>query len=280
MVLSLHSYSFDYIYGYTPNAALFGNQWSMNTQVLGIHGKDGMDVSGVIYEYEVEKNLDDDFVVTVQNENAAGDGYVFQDTEDWSQKYGMRIRKTVPMGYTPLAAFGKGEIATTGTGNIKDPMVLYLYRFDPCFNPQISSECAGYVEPVPIVPEVKLYDALADKNVEDATKETDSDLFDEEREQADDNEKTEEENERLQMAFFQSNHALMLVNEFTQDSLINSINGVTDMASYYVASIPSNVYRETTAMGDTGIKENRRAWRSLSTDNQHYKMVKEQYAKN
>ena len=62
----------------------------MTTPILGITTEEGMDISGVIYNYRVVKDVDDDFVVTVQNKDNAN-GYVFQDTEDWSGKHGMKI---------------------------------------------------------------------------------------------------------------------------------------------------------------------------------------------
>ena len=280
VVLPALSYSFDYVYGYTPNAALFGNTWQMNTQVLGAHGKDGMDISAVIYQYEAVKNLADDFTVTVGNENSDADGYLWSDTEDWSQKYGMKIRKVVPIGYTPLAAFGEGSIATTGQGQVKDPVVQYLYRFDACFDPSVSSTCAGYKPPVPVIPEVVLYDPLNDESLKEANKKTDSDLYDDEEEEIKESDEDQEEEDRLELAFFQADHALMLTNEITQDALILAMNSVADMSSYYLAQIPSNVYRETISMKDKGISDNKKAWRSLSQDKRHYQLVKEQYENN
>jgi len=281
-VLPVLSYSFDYTYGHTPNAALFGNTWQMNTKSLGAHGIDGMDISAVIYQYETVKNLEDDLVVVVGNKKSDSADYLWSDTEDWSQKHGMKIRKVVPIGYTPLAAFGEGSIATTGDGEVKNPIVQYLYRFDPCYDPQVSSTCSGYQIPVPEIPKVVLYDPLTDNNVKDATKETDSDLYDEEidKEQADADAEEEEEKERVRQAFLTNDHVMMVINDMTQDALITQMNSVTDLTSYYVAQIPSNVYRDKFSIEDKGIKENMNAWRSLSQDKRHYQMVKEQYENN
>ena len=170
------SYSFDYTYGYTGNAALWGNSWDMSSGVLGVNASNGMDILGVIYQYTAVKDKADDFVVTVGNEDLNGN-YLWEDTEDWSNKYGMRIRKVVTLPYLPIAKFGKGKIATTGTGTIEDANVIYMYRFDACFDPQSDPSCAGYVKPMPKVPEIIIYDALEDDNVKDATEETDRDLI-------------------------------------------------------------------------------------------------------
>lgn len=274
------SYSFDYIYGSTPNAALFGNTWQMNTQVLGVNGKDGMDISQVIYQYEVEKATSADLTVTVGNKKAESDDYLWSDTEDWSQINSGKIRKIVNIGYNPIAAFGEGSITTTGEGSVQDPQVVYLYRFDPCYDPQVSETCAGYKVPIPEVPEVILYDPLDDESIKVATKETDSDLYDEEKEQIDESEQDQEEEERLELAFFNADHALMLTNDMTQDAMIYTMNSAVDMTAYYIAEIPSNVYRETVSIKDRGISDNKKAWRSLSQDKRHYQLVKEQYENN
>jgi len=103
----------------------------MNQSYLGTHGIGGMDISGVIYTYNPIKLLEDDFVVTVENDRVGG-GFVFQDTEDWSGKYPIRIKKVIPLAYTPIAVFGDGRIRTSGTGTIEDASVQYIYRFDAC----------------------------------------------------------------------------------------------------------------------------------------------------
>ena len=107
----------------------------MTTPILGISTEEGMDISGVIYNYTAVKDPADDFTVTVQNENVDG-GYIYQETDDWSGKNGMKIQKVIPLSYTPIEQFGKGSIATTGTGSIEDASVLYMYRYDGCRNPQ------------------------------------------------------------------------------------------------------------------------------------------------
>ena len=59
----------------------------MNTGTLGISAEEGLDISGVLYNYTTVKNVVDDFTVTIENDKVGG-GYVFQDTEDWCGKYG------------------------------------------------------------------------------------------------------------------------------------------------------------------------------------------------
>ena len=269
------SYSSDYIYGYTGNAALNGNTWSMTTPVLGVTAGDGLDISGVIYQYTAVKELADDFTVTVQNEKVGG-GYVFQDIEDWSQKYGMKIRKVVALPYTPIGQFkvDGGAIATTGIGSVEDATVLYMYRYDACFNP-VDPSCPNYVPPPP--PKLPtLYDALDDDSVKEATKETDSELYGKE-EEGEEKDEEEEDEERLEVALSVAGNALTIANTFTQSAIVNAMNIATDINAYYVAQIPSKVYRESIVLKDKGISDNKWAFKNLSQDRIHNKIVQEQY---
>lgn len=272
LLLPLCSFSNSYTFGYTNNAAFGGNTWGMTTPVLGVTVQEGLDVSGVIYSYKPVKEKADDFTVTVQNENADGTGYIFQDTEDFSGKDAINIRKIVPVPYTPIEQFGKGSIATTGTGSVENASVIYMYRFDECRNPTDPS-CPNYIPPIP--PTIEIYDALDDDAVRMATKETDRDLInDEEFEQENEEDK---EQESLEVMLGVSENALTMVNEMTQTSLIVTMNSVANIDSYYIAQIPSRVYRDTITLVDQGISDNRKVLRSLSNDRQHNIMIEEQY---
>ena len=44
----------------------------------------GLTVGSVIYRYTAVKNIEDDMLVHVQNEDALGSGYIFRETDDWS----------------------------------------------------------------------------------------------------------------------------------------------------------------------------------------------------
>ena len=252
----------------------------MTPKYLGVNGIDGMEISGVIYQYTAVKDLDDDFTVTVQNERADGNGYIIKDTEDWSQKYGMTIRKAIGLPYTPLANFKTdgGSIATTGTGSVENASVVYLHRFNQCFDPQSSVNCSGYVTPLPPTPpKFDLYDALEDDSVTKATKETDQDLIDKDEDQTDESENEEDEEQRLDVALSIGENALTLANSLTQSSILIAMNAATDLQAYYVAQIPSMVYKETLVLKDNGMKDNKRLFRSLTQDRQHNKMVEAQY---
>ena len=247
----------------------------MTTPILGISTEEGMDISGVIYNYTAVKDQADDFTVTVQNEDVDG-GYIYQDTEDWSGKYGMKIQKVIPIAYTPIEQFGKGSIATTGTGSIENASVLYMYRWDGCRNPQNNENCPGYVPPMPVIPVIEIYDALEDENVQDATEKTDGVGTDKD-EDTRETEEEDEEKERLEIALAATENALTIANTASQALLLQRINNATNVSSYYVTKIEGGTYRESIALQDNEIVDNRKALRSLGQDNLMNKMIEEQY---
>jgi len=268
---SVHAYSF----GYTPNVAISGLEWTMTPTYLGANGIGGMDVSGVTYKYTPIKNKEDDYVVTLENDKVGG-GYVFQDKQDWSQREGgIEIRRTIALPYLPLAVFGDGRLKQEGTGSIEGADVRYIYRFDSCFDPQSDPNCPGYVKPKPPpLPDIPDYDALQDESVSLAQKETDKELL--EDEQADkDNE--EEDEESLELRLADTTNALTIANEISQSAILKQLNNVTNLTNYYVYTIPDNYYPDTVALQGGTIVDNRKALRSLSQDARMNEMIEEQY---
>ena len=249
----------------------------MTTPILGITTEEGMDISGVIYNYNVVKNTEDDFTVTVQNKDTEG-GYIYQETDDWSGLPGMRIQKVVPLPYTPIENIGDGSIATTGTGTVEDATVLYMYRWDGCRNPQNDENCPGYVPPMPVIPAIEIYDALEDDAVDDATEETDSELYEKEQdEDSEQKDKDEEDEDRLELAMAATENALTIANTATQGSLLKTMNSATNVNSYYTANISGGVYLDNTTLQGGKIVDNKKAFRSLSQDKLHNTMIEEQY---
>ena len=247
----------------------------MNTPTLGVSAETGLDISGVIYNYTAVKDLEDDFTVTVGNEDLDG-GYIWKDTEDWSGKYGIKLRKFIPIAYTPVELFGKGSIATTGTGTVEDASVIYMYRWDLCRNAQNDENCPNYIPPLPVIPKFEIYDALEDEFVKDATEETDGVGIDKD-EEVRETEEEDEEKERLEIAMAATENALTIANTSSQASLLQRINNATNVSSYYVAQIQGGVYRESIALQGGKIVDNRKALRSLGQDNLMNEMIGEQY---
>jgi len=269
---SIQAYSF----GYTPNVAINGLQWSMTPTYLGADGIGGMDISGVTYKYTPIKAKEDDYIVTLENDKVGG-GYVFKDVQDWSQREGgTEVRRTIALPYTPLAVFGDGRLKQEGTGSIENADVRYIYRFDPCFDPQSDPNCPGYKKPKPPpLPEIPDYDALQDESVAIAQAETDRKLLDDE--QAEKEEEEEEEEESLEFMLADVENALTIANEIAQSVILQQLNNVTNLTNYYVSTIPDNYYPDAVALQGGTIVDNRRALRSLSQDARMNEMIEEQY---
>ena len=269
---SIQAYSF----GYTPNVAINGLQWTMTPTYLGANGIGGMDISGVTYKYTPIKVKEDDYIVTLENDKVGG-GYVFQDVQDWSQREGgTEVRRTIALPYTPLAVFGAGRLKEEGTGSIENADVRYIYRFDPCFDPQSDPNCPGYKKPKPPpLPEIPDYDALQDESVAIAQAETDKKLLDDE--QAEKEEEEEEEEESLEFMLADVENALTIANEIAQSVILQQLNNVTNLTNYYVSTIPDNYYPDAVALQGGTIVDNRRALRSLSQDARMNEMIEEQY---
>ena len=157
LVVFLPSYSYSEsiqpYYGTTPNAAVNGHSWSMDNV---LPEPPGLDINAIIYNYEINKDVNDSAKVHVQNENANGTGYIFRETDEWNpgSVSGTEIRKVVPViPNIPRAAWGDGSIEVEGNASVEDATVIYSYKVEPCYDPQFDPNCPGYVTPVPVVPE-------------------------------------------------------------------------------------------------------------------------------
>ena len=275
VLLLLPFCSFSYDFGYTSNAALYGNTWKMNTGTLGVSVEEGLDISGVLYNYTTVKNVVDDFTVTIESDKVGG-GYVFQQEHDWDGQYGGTIQNVIPLPYTPIEQFGDGRIRSTGTGSIEDVTILYMYRWDLCRNAQNDESCPNYIPPLPVLPKIEIYDALDDEFVEQATEKSDDKLLDKEEEERE-TEEEDEEKERLEIAMAATENALTIANTASQASILKQINKATNINSYYVAQIQGGVYRDTTQLDGGKVVDNRLVFRSLTQEQLHNEMIQEQY---
>ena len=238
----------------------------------------GIDINGLIYRYTTVKNTEDDMLVHVGNHNANGDGYTFRETDDWSGVPSNTIVKSFTLANIPSANWGTGFIEVEGEGSVKDAVVIYNYRIDRCFDPQSDTTCAGYVKPIPEIPEVEVYVALEDDAVVE-TLEADEFQYDE-----DGNlilsEEEEEEETRIEMGLTASANALTLFKTQGQDDIIMAINEQTNITMYYNASINGGVYADAAGLADSEILDNKKALRNnLAQQILHEQMVDMQYNK-
>lgn len=122
----------------------------------------GLEVNGLVYQYTTVKNAEDEMIVYVQNENAQGDGYIFQFADNWTGQPGNTIRRKFILPNIPSDYWGDGSITWTGTGEVVDANVIYTYKYDTCSDPQADPSCPGYEKEVE-VPEIPFVDPLNDE---------------------------------------------------------------------------------------------------------------------
>ena len=268
------SYSEPFTYGATGNAAYSGLNWSMGSVLPSVPG---LDINGLIYRYTTVKNTEDAMKVHVNNLNALGSGYIFRETDDWSGVPGNRITKSFALGNTPGVNWGNGSISVDGTGSVQDAVVVYSYRIDACYDPQLNSGCVGYVKPAPPVVDVEVYDTLEDELIL-AVLDSDTNFkYDQDGNRIVDDDDEERET-RLEMGLTASNNALTMVRVQGQSEIINAINLQTDLAMYYNSTINGGRYGDVKTLTDANLPDNSKALRNnLAQQLLHEEMVQMQY---
>lgn len=294
-VVLLPSYSYsDSVtpyYGQTGNAAAGGYTWGMDGVLPS--GVPGLDIQGVIYNYTIQKEVDDSVNVHVQNENALGTGYIFRETDEWrpGSLGGTEINKVVPViPGIPREAWGQGSIEVDGPGSVSDANVIYQYRVDPCYDPQYDPNCPGYQVQVPDIPEIdlaSLYDATSDENVDldrnvnlgdievdEEDKKSEEELAEEEAEEEKDRK------ERLEKALAEADNSAMFAQALAAAQVLASINMATNVNTYYSKTIPGGTYSDTVVLQDKQLPENKTGLRNgFAQQLLHEKMVDMQYGK-
>ena len=275
VLLPSYSYSEPYTYGATSNAASNALSWAMDSILPSIGG---VDINGLLYRYTTVKDPDADMKVHVGNHNASGDGYTFRETDDWSGVPGNTIVKSFPLSNIPASKWGTGFVEVEGEGTVKDAVVIYNYRLDKCYDPQSDPSCAGYVKPMPVLPEVVVYDALEDDAVIN-TLEADEFQYDEDGKLILDEEEEEEET-RIEMGLTASANALTLFKAQNQSDIILALNKQTNINMYYNAKINGGTLNDAAGLKDGTIPDNKKALRNnLAQQVLHEKMVDMQYNK-
>jgi hypothetical protein len=271
-------------YGQTGNAASSGYTWSMDNVFPS--GVPGLDVQNIIYNYTIQKDVNDSVDVTIQNENALGSGYIFQEKDRWlpGSLGGTQINKAVPViPNLPREVWGNGSIVTEGNGTVEDPTVVYTYRVDPCYDPQFDPNCPGYEPPLHLVPEppvVDVYNAMEDENVLSAldNESPEYEDIDEEKEKNNDEEEDEDREMRLEKALSAADNSLMFAEAMAQAQILSAMNLAVNMTSYYAASIPTTTYKDSVVLVDKKIPENKNGLRNgLAQQLLHEKMIDMQY---
>ena len=287
VLVCLPSYSYSEsiapYFGTTGNAAAGGTTWSMDNV---LPTPPGLDINGVIYNYTIQKDVDDSVNVHVQNENAAGTGYIFRETDEWQPGSlgGTEIRKVVPViPNIPRTSWGQGSIEVEGEGSVTDPNVVYMYKVDPCFNPQFDPNCPGYEVPIPdVTVSIEIYDATEDEYVnlssdEQVLLEENEKTVEEELDEDEEEEEKRKREYRLAMlaetnaaALLEQNLRIQIMNRDIQSQINNN---------YLNKFINGGVYNETIKLVDKKIDDNKQGLRNgLAQQLLHEKMVDMQYS--
>jgi hypothetical protein len=262
-----------YSYWASTNAAKNGLSWGMSSVLPSIGG---VDINGLIYRYTTEKETDADMKVTVGNLNFGGDGYLFKETDDWSGVPSNTITKSFPLNNIPLENWGDGSITVEGEGTVKDATVVYTFRVDECYDPQLNPSCAGYKKPIPEIPEVEVYNALEDDAVVDAIKEEEYEYPDEAKIPEDDED--DDKPTKIELGLMSAENALTMFQEYQQDELIGIINNQTNMQSYYDLALNGGIYKDKYQLSQNQMPDNKKALRNnLAQQLKHEKMVDMQY---
>ena len=263
-----------YSYGTTGNAASTALSWGMSSVLPDIPG---LDVNGLLYKYTTVKNPEDDMKVHIRNLNAEGEGYTFSATDDWSGVPGNTIVKSFPLANVASSKWGDGSITVEGEGSVTDPLVVYSYRIDECFDPQLNPSCPDYVKPIPVIPVVEVYDVLEDDEAMGAI-DADNDFEYDEDGNLILSEEEEEEQTRIELGLTASANALTLFKTQGQDQIIMAINQQTNINMYYNAKINGGTLNDAAGLKDGTIPDNKKALRNnLAQQVLHEKMVDMQY---
>lgn len=277
LVCSSYSYSEEFVFGQTQNAAAAGYTWVMTNILPQVAG---LQINGVVYSYTAEKKTEDDMLVHISNLRAGGTGYVFRNTDDWSKIPGNTIQRAVPVANIFAEFFGEGSIEVEGNGRVLDASVIYTFQYDPCFDPQSSPTCPGYKEPVVYsIETAEVSDPLDDeyvrKEYERKASVDDEDEKERARARASAN-AAEKRQSRLETALSAVNTALMTAEAAAAASDFFAVAALPDT---YQAQIPGGEYRETVRLADAKLPDNpsgiRNTWAQQLL---HEQMVDLQYA--
>ena len=278
MVLSLcsfSSYSEEYIYETSGNAAQNGLDWVMKN-VLPQYT--GLAVNGVVYQYTTLKDTDADLVVTVSNENAQVPGqYIFRSRDDWSGVPQNTIKRGTSIPYVGAEYWGNGSIEVDGEGQVVDASVFYTYRYDEkcAVNPQSNPSCPGFVLPEIIIPEAvdPLDDDIIQNELDRKRVASNDDQDDKDRERSKD--KKDKKKEMIEVLLGTTNTTELAG---SSQHLHEELLALDYIPQTYYQVLPTTVYEETLSIQDSKLPDNKKARRvNFAQELLHGRLVELQY---
>lgn len=274
LAYSSSSYS-EQVFGTTQNAASSSYNWVMQNI---LPQQAGLTVSNVIYRYNAIKEVQDDMIVYVQNEDALGDGYVFREEDDWSGLPGTGIRKVIPVGAIPLQRWGDGSIEIQGEGSVENASVTYTYQYDPCFDPQSDPSCPDYQVPYnleDIIPVIEFEDPLQDEFIR-AEMEKKAKL-EKEKEQEEYERKKLKQKVKVDLEKMLGGLNMQMMNDsaILQEQALFALNYIPKS---YLESIDGREYNDVLKFEQKEISDNRKARRAIFAQQlKHEEMLELQY---
>ena len=269
------------ITGQTGNAAAIALQWTMDSI---LPPQAGLSVNGLIYQYTITKDPATDAWVTIQNENANGDGVVLSHTDDWSQLPGATINKFLTFGDIPTLSMGDGSIFVTGDGTLSDVNIGYNFKFDTCVVPLSDPSCPGFrdafykwlLENGLINSSVDVNDPYYDQYVQDLlnrkAKTSDETIDD------GDVKEEKEDKDSLEAKLSVTDVNMKIAQAAKQNAMLEALRITpTEFNAYLTASIQGGVYEDSVILKDATLPDNANVMRNLAQDGLHQKLVRLQY---
>ena len=277
LVCSSYSLSEEAVYGSTANAAQDTLNWVMRNV---LPQQAGLAVNGVVYRYTTVKETEDAMVVSVQNENALGTGYIFRETDDWTGLPSNTISKAVPINNIDISYWGDGSIDWTGNGQVIDQSVIYTYFYEPCSDPQSNPSCDGYVDPYSVVEDVMVSNKTEEEMIqEELDRKTQLEAQEAEEEERERKEiaarKKKREEEALEVLLGFVNTSLLSQEQIMKHELLKATNYLPQI---YFVDVRGGAYDDVPMLVDKKLPDNKKGLRvGLAAELRHREMVDLQY---
>lgn len=244
----------------------------------------GLTVEGIFHKYTITKDASKNSTVSIINKHIDGNSNIYEYSDNWDGIAGNTKVKYDPIASTLGTLFGDGEIKVQGDGTLSDVVVHYQYKFDTCFNPLTDPECPEF--------ESAMLKYLLDNNLLNNNPTIDDPFYNQwvqfslkqkaelkEEEPPEENEDEEEAEDELSIEEILSitNTAEGLVDIEQQVAMLKNLVGATKLDAYSKMKIDGGTFEETITLEDGVLHDNNRAFKNLSTDETHNKMVRSQY---
>jgi hypothetical protein len=275
------SFSFsEVINGSTDNAVKDSLKWQMR---YVLPPEAGLTVEGIFHKYTITKDAAKNSTVSIINKHIDGNSNIYEYSDNWDGIAGNTKVKYDPIASTLGTLFGDGEIKVQGDGTLSDVVVHYQYKFDTCFNPLTDPECPEF--------ESAMLKYLLDNNLINNNPTIDDPFYNQwvqfsleqkaelkEEEPPKENEEEEAEDElSIEEILSITNTAEGLVNIEQQVAMLKNLVGANKLDAYSKMKIDGGTFEETITLKDGVLHDNNRAFKNLSTDEVHNKMVRSQY---